>query len=65
MYIFSLQGCKAQYSTMTGCLLKEKEKIKRKEMELRARVFGLEEKAQEEKPIVIQEREKIAMEMKS
>jgi len=50
---------------MTNCLLKEKEKIKRKEMELRARVFGLEDKAQEEKPIVIEEKKKIAVEMKS
>lgn len=50
---------------MSNCLLSEKERIKRKELELRKRVFGLEEKVQEEKPIVIKENEKIGMEMKS
>lgn len=65
-FIFSLQGCRNQYSTMTNCLMKEKERIKRKEMELRARVFGLEEKPQEETPLVIPEKpQKIAVEMKS
>ncbi len=36
---------------MVGCLVAEKQRIKRKEMELRNRVFGIEEKEQEEKPL--------------
>jgi len=44
--------------------MKEKEKVHRKELELRARVFGLEEKILEEKPIVMEEK-KVAMEMKN
>lgn len=49
---------------MTNCLVNEKTRIKRKELDLRARVFGLEQK---EEPITIKEKEKekVAMEMKS
>ena len=61
----SLQGCRAQYNTMTNCLVSEKNRIKRKELDLRARVFGLEQKELKEEPITIQEKEKVAMGMKS
>lgn len=50
---------------MTNCLVNEKNRIKRKELDLRARVFGLEQKELKEEPITIKEKEKIAMEMKS
>ena len=50
---------------MTDCLVKEKAKVQRKELELRARVFGLEEKPLQEEPIVVKEKEKVAVEMKS
>lgn len=50
---------------MTTCLMKEKERVKRKELELRARVFGLEEKVQEEKPIAVKEQEKVPIGIKS
>ena len=50
---------------MTNCLMKEKERVKRKELELRARVFGLEEKIQEEKPISLPNKEKVALDVKS
>jgi len=46
--------------------MKEKTKVKRKELELRARVFGLEEKALEETPLAVEEKEqKVAVEMES
>ena len=45
-----------QYTNMNGCLVTEKDRIRRKEMELRAKVFGL-EKSQElpEKQVAMQE----------
>ena len=41
MYTNSLQECKLQYNTMRGCLVKEKSRIKKKELELRNRVLGI------------------------
>jgi len=36
-----LQECRLQYNTMNSCLMKEKTRIKRKELELRNKVLGI------------------------
>jgi len=56
----SLQGCTAQYTNMNECLNKEKERINRKEKELRDKVLGLnKELEQPETPVPVIQKEVI------